>query len=66
MLQVVKNYKTGELKIEYVPSPVLRSGGMLVRNAYSLISMGAERASVSTVQASPLGKARKRPTLSSR
>ena len=63
MKQLIQNYKTGELKLEEVPVPALRSGGVLAQNAYSLISAGTERSSVSTAQASLIGKARKRPDL---
>ena len=63
MLQVTQNYNSGELKLEEVPPPALKSGGVLVRNAHSLISAGTEQSSVSTAQASLIGKARKRPDL---
>jgi predicted dehydrogenase/threonine dehydrogenase-like Zn-dependent dehydrogenase len=63
MKQVVQNFKTGELKIEELPPPALRAGGVLVRTAYSLISAGTERSTVATGQSSLVGKARKRPDL---
>ena len=63
MKQVVQNFKTGELKVEELPPPVLRSGGVLVRTAYSLISAGTERTTVATAQSSLIGKARQRPDL---
>ncbi|MCZ7636126.1 MAG: zinc-binding alcohol dehydrogenase [Verrucomicrobia bacterium] len=63
MKQVVQNYKTGELSVPEVPSPALPSGFVLVRNHFSLISAGTERSTVSTAQASMLGKARQRPDL---
>ncbi|MBI4852187.1 MAG: bi-domain-containing oxidoreductase [Acidobacteria bacterium] len=63
MKQVVQNFKTGELKVEELPPPVLRTGGMLVRTAYSLISAGTERTTVATAQSSLIGKARQRPDL---
>ena len=61
MKQVMQNYKTGELKVEEVPNPVLRPGGVLVRNAYSLISVGTEKTKVNLAQKSILGKAKARP-----
>ena len=61
MKQVVQNYKTGELKVEEVPNPVLRPGGVLVRNAYSLVSVGTEKTKVNLAQKSILGKAKARP-----
>ena len=63
MKQVVQNYRTGELKVEEVPPPALRPGGVLVRTAYSLISAGTERTIVSTARSSLIGKARSRPDL---
>lgn len=63
MKQVVQNYRTGELKVEELPPPVLRPGGVLVRTAYSLISAGTERTAVETAQSSLVGKAKERPDL---
>jgi polar amino acid transport system substrate-binding protein len=63
MLQLVQDFKTGKLLLEEVPPPVLKGEGILVRNHASLISAGTERTTVSTGQASLLGKARKRPDL---
>jgi len=63
MKQIIQNFKTGELSVAEVASPALASGFVLVRNHYSLISAGTERSTVSTAQASLLGKARQRPDL---
>ena len=63
MKQVIQNFKTGELSIADVPAPALARGFVLVRNAFSLISAGTERSTVTTAQASLLGKARQRPDL---
>ena len=63
MLQVIQNYKTGELKVDHVPEPTLLPGGILVRNVYSLISSGTERTTVETAQKSLIGKAQSRPDL---
>ncbi|MEK6303253.1 MAG: bi-domain-containing oxidoreductase [Acidobacteriota bacterium] len=63
MKQVVQNFRTGELKVEELPPPALRAGGVLVRTAWSLISPGTERAIVETAQSSLIGKARERPDL---
>lgn len=63
MKQVIQNFKTGELSVADVPPPALAPGFVLVRNEFSLISAGTERATVSTAQASLLGKARQRPDL---
>lgn len=63
MRQVIQYQKTGEMSIQELPRPVLRDGGVLVRNYFSLVSAGTERSSVETAQASMLGKAKKRPDL---
>lgn len=61
MKQVLQNFKTGELKVEDVPAPMVRPGFVLVRNHYSLISSGTEGGTVKLGQMSLLGKARARP-----
>lgn len=61
MKQIIQNYKTGELKIEEVPLPVVRQGMVLVKNAFSLISAGTERASIEIAQKNLIEKARSRP-----
>ena len=63
MRQVIQNCKTGHLSVEDVSSPPLCAGFVLIRNHYSLISVGTERSTVSTGKASLLGKARQRPDL---
>lgn len=61
MRQVVQNYNTGELRLEEVPVPICRGGGVLVRTAYSLVSAGTERMKVDQARMSLLAKARARP-----
>jgi len=63
MKQVIQNFKSGVLSVAEVPAPSLANGFVLVSNHYSLISAGTERSTVSTAQASLLGKARQRPDL---
>jgi polar amino acid transport system substrate-binding protein len=63
LLQIIQYQKTGEISVDELPVPKLRRGGVLVRNAFSLISAGTERTSVETAQASMLQKARLRPDL---
>lgn len=63
MRQVIQYQKTGEMFIEELPTPKLKSGGILVQNVCSLISAGTERTSVQTAQASMVGKVRSRPDL---
>lgn len=61
MKQIVQNYRTGELRVEDVPAPMCRPGGVLVRTAYSLVSAGTERMKVDQARMSLLAKARARP-----
>ena len=63
MRQLVQDFKTGDIKLVEVPSPVIAPGGLLVRNAFSLVSAGTERATVNLAQQSLVGKARSRPDL---
>lgn len=63
MHQIQQNYRSGELDVVDVPVPALRDGGVLVANAYSLISAGTERNTVTTAKKSLVGKARSRPDL---
>lgn len=61
MKQIVQNYRTGELRLEEVPVPLCRSGGVVVRTAYSLVSAGTERMKVEQARMGLLAKARARP-----
>jgi len=63
MHQISQNYRSGDLDVVDVPVPALRPGGVLVANAYSLISAGTERNTVSTARKSLVGKALSRPDL---
>ena len=63
MKQVIQDFKTGDLFVDDVPVPPVAPGYVLVRNHFSLISAGTERSTVTTAQASLLGKARQRPDL---
>jgi predicted dehydrogenase/NADPH:quinone reductase-like Zn-dependent oxidoreductase len=61
MKQVVQKYRTGELRIADVPTPILRPGGVLVANRASLISAGTERMKVEVARKNLIGKALERP-----
>ncbi len=61
MKQIVQNYKTGKLSVEEVPAPLVQEQGILVKNAFSLISAGTERMGIELARKSLLGKARSRP-----
>jgi predicted dehydrogenase/threonine dehydrogenase-like Zn-dependent dehydrogenase len=63
LLQTIQYQKTGEIFVDDLPAPKLRPGGVLVRNAFSLISAGTERASVQTAKVSIVHRARLRPDL---
>ncbi|HEX9917339.1 MAG TPA: bi-domain-containing oxidoreductase [candidate division Zixibacteria bacterium] len=63
MKQVLQNNKTGELKVEEVPHPILMRRGVLARNEYSLISKGTERTKVDFARKSTVAKAKSRPDL---
>jgi len=63
MKQLIQTLKNGELKIEEVPIPFLKSGSVLVRNHFSLISAGTEKMTIELAQKNLMGKARERPDL---
>jgi polar amino acid transport system substrate-binding protein len=63
MRQVLQNVKTGETALETVPPPTLKSKGVRVRTAASLISAGTEKMLIDLAQKSYLGKAKARPDL---
>jgi polar amino acid transport system substrate-binding protein len=63
MKQLVQHPKEGTIVVMDVPSPALRPGTILVRNAASVISPGTERNSVAAVRDSYLKTARSRPDL---
>ncbi len=61
MKQVVQNLKTGEIRVDELPPPAMKSGGILVKNYFSLISAGTEKSSVDLGKMNMLQKARSRP-----
>lgn len=61
MKQITQNYKTGDLKLQEVPIPVLRPGGVLVRNHFSVISAGTEKATIEISKKGYIGKAKAKP-----
>jgi len=63
MLAILANPKSGEVGTFDVPAPELRAGGVLVRTAFSAISVGTEAATIATGKKSLLGKAFARPDL---
>jgi predicted dehydrogenase len=63
MQQVLQEQQTGQTVVRAVPIPRCPPGGVLVRNSFSAISSGTERARVRLSQKSLLGKAHERPDL---
>lgn len=63
MKQVIQNFRTGKLRVEEVPIPHLGDNGVLVKNYYSLVSVGTEKAVIEFAKQSLAGKARSRPDL---
>ncbi len=61
MKQVIQNFRSGELKVDEVPAPTARGGGLLVANQFSLISAGTEKSTVDVARKSLAGKAMDRP-----
>lgn len=57
MKQVIQNYKTGELKVQEVPMPVIKKSNIIVKTRASLISAGTERTKIETAQMNLIEKA---------
>jgi len=56
MKQLLQDHKTGDLKLEEVPALALKPGGVLVKNYYSLVSAGTERAVIEFAKQSFMGR----------
>lgn len=63
MKQVVQHVSSRGLELVEVPEPSCKSGGIVVRNAATLISAGTERMVIDFANKSLLGKAQERPDL---
>jgi predicted dehydrogenase len=63
MKQVIQSFKTGDLSVWDVPSPGLRSRGILVRTGVSLVSAGTERMIAEFAEKNLIQKAQSRPDL---
>lgn len=61
MRQLSQNLRTGDLKVDEVPTPNIQYGYILVKVKYSLISAGTERTKIETGRMSLVGKALSRP-----
>ncbi len=62
MKQVLLDLQSGSIQVEDVPVPAVKRGGVVVRNAYSLISAGTESSLINLAGQSLIGKAKARPT----
>jgi predicted dehydrogenase/threonine dehydrogenase-like Zn-dependent dehydrogenase len=58
---VVFRASDGSVSVDEVPPPQLTQGSLLIRNEFSAISAGTERARLATGEQTLLGKARSRP-----
>ncbi|WP_158778634.1 bi-domain-containing oxidoreductase [Streptomyces cellulosae] len=61
MKTVLLSPRTGSITVADVPAPEAAAGTVVIRNDWSLISAGTERATVSTGAKGLIGKARQRP-----
>lgn len=63
MKQVLQYPKRGQLRVEEVPAPASKLGGVTIQNGASLLSAGTERAIIEMAEKTIIGKARQRPDL---
>lgn len=61
MKQISQNYKTGEIKVQEVVEPLLKSRGILVETSFSVVSLGTEGMKAREGKLSYVGKAKARP-----
>lgn len=61
MKQIIQDLKTGQTLLEEVPTPLVRSGCVLIKTSHTLVSLGTERMLVEFGKASLLSKARLEP-----
>lgn len=59
--QVIQNIRNGKLSVKEIPDPIVKSGHVLIANAFSVISAGTEKAAIELARKSLLGKAKERP-----
>jgi predicted dehydrogenase len=63
MKQLFQDPKEGTIQVVDIAPPALRPGTILVRNAFSVVSPGTERSTVSAARSSYIRTARARPDL---
>ncbi|MCV0399651.1 MAG: bi-domain-containing oxidoreductase [Nitrosarchaeum sp.] len=63
MNQLILDLTSGNTKVVEIPDPVLRSGGIIVKNYSSVISLGTEKMLIEFAKKNLIGKAKDRPDL---
>lgn len=61
MKQIIQSFKTGETILEEVPTPLIKSGSVLIQTSKSLVSLGTERMLVEFGKSNFISKARQQP-----
>jgi hypothetical protein len=61
MKQLTQKLKSGEMQVLEVPVPHVRSGSVLVRNRFSVVSAGTEGSTVQAARKGYIGKAQEKP-----
>ena len=61
MKQILQSFKTGKTELVELPSPVVKTGQILIKTTRSLVSLGTERMLVEFGKASLVQKARQQP-----
>src|SRR3990167_2669936 len=61
MFKVFQSPKSGKLRVEDVPAPRARRGGVVVHNKFSVISAGTEKMIIELSKKGVIQKAKERP-----
>ena len=61
MKQILQSFKTGITELAELPSPMVKSGQVLIQTSHSLVSLGTEKMLVEFGKASLIQKARQQP-----
>lgn len=61
MKQIIHKLRSGETNLEMMPTPIVGTGKVLIKNYCSLVSLGTEKMLVNFGQANLLDKARQQP-----
>ncbi len=63
MKSLIQNYSNGKISLEEIPTPKTSGSQILVKNSYSVVSIGTEGSMVKLAKKSIIGKALARPDL---